>query len=177
MRRDKVAIASLAVSILLALGSWEQIWKGVTTFAETPLARWALIAVAVFVLVAASVASVVGLSAFGRNLKRRIDSRRRLWEELQATAILHHEIIGVLTAVFEDDGELHVAVVNARKKIAERGIILDDLSSVGSLLEGLDPQVNIDNVEEWQVALRELETAARKVGALTRGGEGRRAGR
>lgn len=176
MHRDRVAIASLVVTMLLALGSWEQIWKGATTFAATPLARWALIALAGCVLFAAVASFLVALVKFVRKLKHKIDTRRRVRDDLQASALLHQEVLLVLTSVFEDDRELHEAVARARERIQEKEIVLDELSSATSFLEELDPQLNTAETEEFQEAWLGLATVAQKLASLE-GSRGQPAGK
>ena len=156
-----ISVASLLISVLVALGSWEQIVKGVTTFVETPLAKWTL---ALLVTGSLAFASAWVARAAGRKLKEIIDTWQHTQQDLQAAVILHQEVIRTLASSHKEEGELHDAVERAKQGVRDRGIILDGDTSVNFMFEILDPQRTSDeaaryleNVDEMIALLEEIK--------------------
>ena len=164
--KNGVAVASLVVSIVVALGSWQQIWQGVTALTKTPLARWAFVVLIGVMLLAVSVAFVVALFAVVRELRRRVDSSRRLRDELQATAVLHREVLMVLASSVSDGSKVREALARARKGIQERGISLDEFSSAHDVLKEFDQRLAVDDMEAFRRALREYSEASRTIASI-----------
>lgn len=159
--RNRVGVASLVVSSVVALGSWQQIWKGIASLTETTFARWVFVVLIGVVLLAASVAFVVALFAVGREIRQRVDSGRRLRDELQAAAILHQEVLLVLASSVGDGSKVQEAVTRARENLMRRGISLDQSSGAHDLLKEFDRRLAVDDMENLRRALRQYREASR----------------
>ena len=141
-----VAVTGVLVAAITGLGAWKQTWTGIVTFADTPVAKWSLL-----------VAAVAVVLFVGRELKRRIDANGRLRDELQATVILHQQVLLGLVSRVRDGAGVAEAVERGRREIEQRGIKIEEAAAVRRLVEAFEGQLNRNEMERLRGALQKAE--------------------